>query len=122
MRPAGATFLKFSADTRMSGVDLPDGTSIRKGAPDSIRAWTRERGGDEAAILAAEVERVARSGGTPLLLAQDKKILAVIHLKDILKPAMRERFDRLRKMGIRTIMITGDNPLPADSDAGEGGV
>jgi len=106
----------------MSGVDLPDGTSIRKGAPDSIRAWVRERGGDESAVLAAEVERVARSGGTPLLLAQDKKILAVIHLKDILKPAMRERFDRLRKMGIRTIMITGDNPLTAATIARESGV
>ena len=120
--PAGATFVEFSAYTRMSGVDLPDGTEIRKGAPDSIRAWVRERGGDESAVLAAEVERVARSGGTPLLLAQDKKILAVIHLKDILKPAMRERFDRLRKMGIRTIMITGDNPLTAATIARESGV
>ncbi len=120
--PAGATFVEFSAYTRMSGVDLPDGTFIRKGAPDSIRAWTREHGGDEAAVLAAEVEHVARSGGTPLLLAHDKKILAVIHLKDILKPAMRERFDRLRKMGIRTIMITGDNPLTAATIARESGV
>jgi len=120
--PAGAAFVEFSAYTRMSGVDLPDGTLIRKGAPDSIRAWVRERGGDESAVLAAEVERVARSGGTPLLLAQDKKILSVIHLKDILKPAMRERFDRLRKMGIRTIMITGDNPLTAATIARESGV
>jgi len=120
--PDGAMFVEFSAYTRMSGVDLPDGTLIRKGAPDSIRAWVRERGGDESAVLAAEVERVARSGGTPLLLAQDTKILSVIHLKDILKPAMRERFDRLRKMGIRTIMITGDNPLTAATIARESGV
>ncbi len=120
--PAGTTFVPFSAYTRMSGVDLPDGTSIRKGAPDSIRAWVRERGGDGATVLAAEVERVARSGGTPLLLATDKKIVAVIHLKDILKPAMTERFDRLRKMGIRTVMITGDNPLTAATIARESGV
>jgi K+-transporting ATPase ATPase B chain len=120
--PEGTAFVAFSAYTRMSGVDLPGDTFIRKGAPDSIRAWVRERGGDGAAVLAAEVERVARSGGTPLLLAQDNKILAVIHLKDILKPAMRERFDRLRKMGIRTIMITGDNPLTAATIARESGV
>ncbi len=118
----GATFVPFSAYSRMSGVDLSDGTSIRKGAPDSIRAWVREHGGDGDSTLAADVERIARSGGTPLLLASDKKILALIHLKDILKPAMRERFDRLRKMGIRTIMITGDNPLTAATIARESGV
>ncbi len=120
--PTGTTFVPFSAYTRMSGVDLPDGSSIRKGAPDSIRSWVRERGGDGATVLAAEVERVARSGGTPLLLATDAKIVGVIHLKDILKPAMSERFDRLRKMGIRTVMITGDNPLTAATIARESGV
>ena len=119
---ARATFVPFSAYSRMSGVDLPDGTSIRKGAPDSVRAWVRERGSDSAGILAAEVERVARAGGTPLLLAQNDKILAVIQLKDILKPAMSQRFDRLRMMGIRTIMITGDNPLTAATIARESGV
>jgi K+-transporting ATPase ATPase B chain len=118
----GATFVPFSAYSRMSGVDLPDGTAIRKGAPDSIRAWVRGHGGDGDPALAADVERIARSGGTPLLLASNTKILSLIHLKDILKPAMRERFDRLRKMGIRTIMITGDNPLTAATIARESGV
>jgi potassium-transporting ATPase ATP-binding subunit len=120
--PTGTAFVPFSAYTRLSGVDLPDGTAIRKGAPDSIRAWVRERGGDGATVLAADVERVARSGGTPLLLATDTTIVAVIHLKDILKPAMTERFERLRKMGIRTVMITGDNPLTAATIARESGV
>jgi len=120
--PEGATFVPFSAYTRMSGLDLVGGTSIRKGAPDAVRAWVRERGGDGASILNAEVERIARAGGTPLLLAQDAKILAVIYLKDVLKPNMKERFDRLRAMGIRTIMITGDNPLTASAIAREAGV
>jgi potassium-transporting ATPase ATP-binding subunit len=118
----GATFVPFSAYTRMSGVDLPNGTGIRKGAPDAIRAWVRERGGNDSGVLAREVDSIARSGGTPLLLAQDATILGVIHLKDILKPGMLDRFDRLRKMGIRTIMITGDNPLTAATIARESGV
>ena len=120
--PAGATFVPFSAYTRMSGLDLPGGRSIRKGAPDAVRAWVRDRGGDGSSVLTAEVERIARAGGTPLLLAQDAKILAVIYLKDVLKPNMKERFDRLRAMGIRTIMITGDNPLTASAIAREAGV
>jgi K+-transporting ATPase ATPase B chain len=120
--PAGSTFVPFSAYTRMSGLDLEGGTSIRKGAPDAVRAWVRERGGDGASVLAADVERIARAGGTPLLLAQDKRILGAIYLKDVLKPNMKERFDRLRAMGIRTIMITGDNPLTASAIAREAGV
>jgi K+-transporting ATPase ATPase B chain len=122
--PAGATFVPFSAYTRMSGLDLAGGRAIRKGAPDAIRSWIAERGAStgDAGVLAPEIERVARSGGTPLLLAEDNRVLAVIHLKDILKPNMRERFDRLRAMGIRTIMITGDNPLTAGTIARESGV
>jgi K+-transporting ATPase ATPase B chain len=120
--PSDARFVPFSAYTRMSGLDLADGSAIRKGAPDAVRAWVRERGGDGAAVLAPDVERIARSGGTPLLLARDTQILGAIYLKDILKPNMKERFDRLRAMGIRTVMITGDNPLTASAIAREAGV
>ncbi|HEY5095912.1 MAG TPA: potassium-transporting ATPase subunit KdpB [Candidatus Eremiobacteraceae bacterium] len=120
--PEGSTFVPFSAYTRLSGLDLPGGGAIRKGAPDAVRAWVRERTGESTVVLADEVERVARSGGTPLLLADDQRILGVIHLKDILKPNMAERFTRLRAMGIRTIMITGDNPLTAATIAREAGV
>jgi len=120
--PAGAQFVPFSAYTRMSGLDLTDGAAIRKGAPDAVRAWVRGRGGEDGSVLAQDVESIARSGGTPLLLATGKGVLGLIHLKDVLKPNMRERFDRLRVMGIRTIMITGDNPLTADAIARESGV
>jgi len=119
---AGSTFVPFSAYTRMSGLDLAAGGSIRKGAPDAIRAWVREKGGDDSGQLSKDVERIARSGGTPLLLARDGRLLAAIHLKDILKPSTKERFDRLRAMGIRTVMITGDNPLTANAIAREAGV
>jgi len=120
--PAGAQFIPFSAYTRMSGIDVPGGVAVRKGAPDAVRAWVRDHGGDGATTLVADVERIARAGGTPLLLAQEKRILGVIYLKDILKPNMHERFDRMRAMGIRTIMITGDNPLTASAIAREAGV
>ena len=120
-QPQGATFVPFSAYTRMSGVDF-NSTRVRKGAPDSIMAWIREQGGSTETVLAKDVDRIARSGGTPLLLARNTQIVGVIHLKDILKPNIRERFDRLRAMGIRTIMITGDNPLTAAAIAGEAGV
>jgi K+-transporting ATPase ATPase B chain len=126
--PAGAQFVPFSAYTRMSGLDLPDGGAIRKGAPDAVRAWVRTRTRDGAVatanelVLTAEVERIARAGGTPLLLARDDRVLGVIYLKDILKPNMRERFDRMRAMGIRTVMVTGDNPLTASAIAREAGV
>jgi len=122
--PAGATFVPFSAYTRMSGLDYTDGTLLRKGAPDSVRAFVSSQPGGNGAdtALTADIERIARAGGTPLLLAENNRILAVIYLKDILKPNMRERFDRLRSMGIRTIMITGDNPLTASAIATEAGV
>ncbi len=120
--PKDAIFVPFSAYTRMSGVDLPDGTQIRKGAPDAVLAWVRESGGAPSTELEGEVERIARAGGTPLLLARSKNVLGVIYLKDILKPNMTERFARLRAMGIRTVMITGDNPLTAAAIAKEAGV
>jgi K+-transporting ATPase ATPase B chain len=120
--PSDATFVPFSAYTRMSGLDLAGGSAIRKGAPDAVRAWVRGRGGDATQVLASDVERIARAGGTPLLLAANDKVLGAIYLKDILKPNMKERFDRLRAMGIRTIMITGDNPLTASAIAREAGV
>jgi K+-transporting ATPase ATPase B chain len=120
-QPAG-TFVPFSAYTRMSGVDLNDGAQLRKGAPDSIIAWVRERGGSAPQELSQQVERIARSGGTPLLVARGAQVVGAIHLKDVLKPNIRERFERMRAMGIRTVMITGDNPLTAAAIAKEAGV
>ncbi len=120
--PQGSVFVPFSAYTRMSGLDLADGSKIRKGAPDSVLAWIRDAGGNPSTELSASVERIARSGGTPLLLAHNTLVVGVIYLKDILKPNMTERFDRLRAMGIRTVMITGDNALTAATIAKEAGV
>ena len=111
-------FIAFSAHTRMSGVDT-DRASIRKGAPDSILMLNGNSGNEE--ILRA-VERVAKTGGTPLLVTRDKNILGVVHLKDIIKPGIHERFMTLRRMGIRTVMITGDNPITAAAIAAEAGV
>ena len=119
---AGSTFVPFSAYTRMSGIDGPDGTQLRKGAPDAVRAWVAQTANVAKDVLAADVERIARAGGTPLLLADRSGILACIELRDILKPNMRARFDRLRAMGIRTVMITGDNPLTAAAIARDAGV
>ncbi len=120
--PAGAVVVPFSAYTRMSGVDYADGAQLRKGAPDAVRAWVSQNGGDTTGVLSADVDRIARAGGTPLLLAEGRRILGAIYLRDILKPNTRERFDRLRAMGIRTVMITGDNPLTANAIAKEAGV
>ncbi len=120
--PSDATFVPFSAYTRMSGLDLADGTKIRKGAPDSVLAWIATQGGSATTELAPQIERIARSGGTPLLLARNTLVIGIVYLKDILKPNMTERFDRLRAMGIRTVMITGDNPLTAATIAKEAGV
>ena len=120
--PAGAVVVPFSAYTRMSGVDYADGSQLRKGAPDAVRAWVSQNGGGPTGVLSADVDRIARAGGTPLLLADARRILGAIYLRDILKPNTRERFDRLRAMGIRTVMITGDNPLTANAIAKEAGV
>ena len=119
-------FVPFTASTRMSGVNLDDGHEVRKGAGDSVLRWVREQGGLEPDDLSALVERVAREGGTPLVVAERDagvaRVLGVVYLKDIVKGGMRERFDRLRAMGIRTVMITGDNPLTAAAIAQEAGV
>jgi len=120
--PDGRT-VPFSAYTRMSGLDLDGGRALRKGAPASVRAWIAERtGSPQGGELAGDVERIARAGGTPLLLADERRVLGAIYLRDVLKPNMRERFDRLRAMGIRTVMVTGDNPLTASAIAREAGV
>jgi len=116
-----AEFVPFSAVTRMSGVNL-DGRIIRKGSTDAIAAFLKENGGSLPHEVRAAVETVARSGGTPLVVAENRQALGVIHLKDIVKGGMKERFAQLRAMGIKTIMITGDNPLTAAAIAREAGV
>jgi potassium-transporting ATPase ATP-binding subunit len=118
---AGAQLVPFSAQTRMSGVDLA-GRQIRKGAADSVRRWVTEAGGSIPDDLGPVVERIAAGGGTPLVVADGPRVLGVIHLKDTVKPGMTERFRQLRDMGIRTVMITGDNPLTARAIAAEAGV
>jgi K+-transporting ATPase ATPase B chain len=118
---SAAHFIPFSAQTRMSGVDLA-GRRIRKGAGEQIVNFVRENRGAPPAELAPIVERIAKSGGTPLVVAEDARVLGVIHLKDIIKEGIRERFARLRAMGMRTVMITGDNPLTAAAIAAESGV
>ncbi|MGL5065180.1 MAG: potassium-transporting ATPase subunit KdpB [Microcoleus sp.] len=119
---ANAEGLEFSAKTRMSGTDLPDGREVRKGAVDAVKGFVRSRGGNLAPDLDAAYERVSRLGGTPLGVCQDSDIYGIIYLKDIIKPGIRDRFDQLRKMGIRTIMLTGDNRITASVIAGEAGV
>ena len=116
-----ATFIPFSAQTRMSGVDL-DGREIRKGAPDAILQYCSQPGGRAPLEVEETVKAISNAGGTPLLVAEDRRVLGTIYLKDIVKGGMRERFDQLRAMGIRTVMITGDNPLTAAAIAREAGV
>ena len=118
----GATFIPFTAQTRMSGVDLQDGRRIRKGAADAVEAYVKQNGGVVPSFVKDTVERIAKGGGTPLVVADRDKVLGVIHLKDIVKGGIRERFSELRKMGIKTVMITGDNPLTAAAIASEAGV
>ncbi|MFD5037156.1 potassium-transporting ATPase subunit KdpB [Streptomyces sp. NPDC058377] len=122
---SGATWVEFTAQTRMSGVDLP-GRRVRKGAAGSVLAWVTGQGGAVPADAGVLTGLIAEAGGTPLLVAvQDgtgARVLGVIHLKDVVKPGMRERFAELRRMGIRTVMITGDNPLTAKAIADEAGV
>jgi K+-transporting ATPase ATPase B chain len=116
-----ATLVPFTAQTRMSGIDVGD-RSVRKGAADSVRRWVVEQGGIVPEELTPLVEGVAIAGGTPLVVADGTRVLGVVHLKDIVKEGIRRRFDELRAMGIRTVMITGDNPLTAQAIATEAGV
>ena len=135
--PAGSTVVPFTAQTRMSGVDLEDGTEVRKGAGSAVLAWLAASGSPVTAttraLLTTETDAIAQSGGTPLVVAvrgagqpddtaDAARILGVVHLKDVVKEGLRERFDELRAMGIRTVMITGDNPLTAAAIAKEAGV
>ncbi len=117
-----AVFIEFTAKTRMSGVDLPDGRRVRKGASDRMTAWVREQGGNVPGDLGVLVDDVARRGGTPLVVADGNTVLGVVALSDIVKTGIQARFAQLRKMGLRTVMITGDNPLTAAAIAKEAGV
>jgi K+-transporting ATPase ATPase B chain len=122
----GAEYVEFTAQTRMSGIDLADGRQVRKGASSSVREWIRESGGTPAGELGQLVDGISSAGGTPLVVAEKAngtaRALGVIHLKDIVKAGISERFDEMRAMGIRTVMITGDNPLTAKAIADESGV
>ena len=118
----GAEPIEFTAETRMSGLNLKNGTAVRKGAYSSITEYVLNNGGKEPEGLKEEVDRISTLGGTPLVVTHNNEIMGVIYLKDIVKPGMKERFKQLRAMGIKTIMVTGDNPLTAKTIAGEAGV
>lgn len=122
MTPAEMTFVEFTAQTRMSGVDFPTGKTIRKGATDAVIDYIRQQGGRVPNDLKRITDEISSVGGTPLVVSEDSKILGVIYLKDTIKPGLVERFARLREMGIKTIMCTGDNPLTAATIAQEAGV
>lgn len=118
----GGEFVEFRADTRMSGIDLKDGRKVRKGAVDAMKKWVQAQGGTIPDGLDENSDAIASAGGTPLAVAVDNKIFGLIYLKDTVKPGMRERFEQMRRMGIKTIMCTGDNPLTAATIAREAGV
>ncbi len=115
----GSKFIEFTAESRMSGIDLADGTQIRKGASDAMKKWSSNGEVDE---LTNCINEIAAKGGTPLAVAVNKKTVGVIQLEDIIKPGISERFERLRKMGVKTVMVTGDNPLTAKFIAHQAGV
>lgn len=117
-----AEFIEFSAQTKTSGINLENGQKIRKGSSSSIKKFVQEQNGDIPKDLDNIIDRISRLGGTPLVLAVDNKIYGVIYLKDTVKPGLKERFDNIRKMGIKTIMCTGDNPLTAETIAKEAGI
>ncbi len=119
---SGSRMIKFTAETKCSGVDLKDGTRIRKGAFDAIRKMSEAAGNKYPEEVAELVEKISGNGGTPLVVSQDDFIIGVIELQDIIKPGIQERFERLRKMGVKTVMVTGDNPLTAKYIAEKAGV
>ena len=119
---SGSRMIKFTAETKCSGVDLKDGTRIRKGAFDAIRRMSEAAGNKYPKEVAELVEKITSNGGTPLVVSQDDFIIGVIELQDIIKPGIQERFERLRKMGVKTVMVTGDNPLTAKYIAEKAGV
>jgi K+-transporting ATPase ATPase B chain len=120
--PAGAQFIDFTAQTRMSGVDLYQGPRLRKGAPNTVAKYVQDAGGTIPDGYQQTVDSIASGGATPLAVAEDDRIVGVVKLEDILKPGIRERFARLRQMGLRVVMVTGDNPLTAKAIAEEAGV
>ena len=120
--PEGAEVIPFSAEERMSGINMPDGRSLRKGAPDTIRERVADGGGTVPEGTGEAVNEIAEQGGTPILVSDETQILGVVALEDILKPGIAERFVRLRKMGLRIVMVTGDNPVTAEAIANEAGV
>jgi len=120
--PADSVFIKFTAETRSSGLDTPDGLRVRKGAFDSIRTMAINAGHAFPSEVEANVKTIASNGGTPLVVSQNEEILGVIELQDIIKPGIAERFERLRRMGVKTVMVTGDNPLTAKFIAEKAGV
>ena len=122
LRDLNATFVPFTAKTRMSGLDFADGRKVRKGAADAVDAFVRSLGGTLPEEVRRDVAEISAEGGTPLVVADGPRVMGTIYLKDIVKGGMKERFDRLRAMGIRTVMITGDNPLTAATIAREAGV
>jgi len=122
LNTAGATMIAFTAQTRTSGVDLPDGQRLRKGASDTMRQLATQAGHAMPVAVDAEVQRIAANGGTPLVVARNEEVIGCIELQDIIKPGIAERFERLRKMGVKTVMVTGDNPLTAKFIAEKAGV
>jgi K+-transporting ATPase ATPase B chain len=120
--PQGSTFVEFTAQTRMSGINLPDGARLRKGAPDTVAKYVQEQGGSLPDAYQETVDAIASRGATPLSVVEGNRILGVIKLEDILKPGIQERFKRLRQMGLRVVMVTGDNPLTAKAIAHQAGV
>jgi K+-transporting ATPase ATPase B chain len=120
--PSGSRFIEFTAQTRMSGIDLPDGRQIRKGAPDTVIQHVQKMQGRLPQRLQEQVDAVASRGATPLLVCEGPKLAGLVVLEDILKPGMKDRFERLRRMGLRTVMVTGDNPLTAQAIAQQAGV